>query len=129
MLQSAREGVYTKFSLSRGLSKERRDRFFISKDEQWQVKPEIRDCVIFKELNLLDSYVMLGRFDVIFCRNVLIYFSESAKAEILRRITQTLQPNGYLFLGGSESLTECAADYEVLHFSNGIVYKLRDKSG
>jgi len=104
------------------LSQERRNRFFVAKDEQWQVKPEIRECVIFKELNLLDSYVMLGRFDVNFCSDVLIYFSESAKAEILRRITQTLQPNGYLFLGGSESLTECTADYEFLHFSNGIVY-------
>jgi len=77
----------------------------------------------------MDSFLLLGRFDVVFCRNVLIYFSESSKADILRRITQTLQPGGYLFLGGSESLTGCADNYEILHLCDGIVYKLKHQSG
>ena len=128
MLQSAREGLYDKMSLSRGLSQERRERFFIANDIRWQIKREIRERVVFKELNLMDSYMLLGRFDVVFCRNVLIYFSESVKADILRRITRILQPGGYLFLGASESLTGCADDYEILQLYDGIFYKLKNHS-
>lgn len=124
MLQSAREGVYDELSLSRGLSPERSERFFVAKDNQWQVKREIRERLVIKELNLMNSFALLGRFDVVFCRNVLIYFSESVKADILSRITRILQPGGYLFLGSSESLTGCTDDYEILHLCGGIVYKL-----
>lgn len=73
----------------------------------------------------MDSYMMLGRFDVIFCRNVLIYFSESAKTDIIRRMTRILQPEGYLFLGGSESLTGFSDEFELLKLHNGLVYRLK----
>lgn len=125
ILQSAREGLYDHLALSRGLSQERKNQFFTAKADRWQIKPEIRDRIVFKELNLMESFMMLGRFDVVFCRNVLIYFSESAKADIIRRITRTLQPDGYLFLGGSESLTGFTDEFEILKAHNGLVYKLK----
>ena len=126
MLQKAREGLYDRMSLSRGLSQERKDRFFSPDGDHWQIKREIRDRVVFKQLNLMDSFMLLGKFDVVFCRNVLIYFSDAAKEDILRRITQTLRPGGYIFMGGSESLSRVADEFEILRLCDGIVYRLKD---
>ena len=129
MLQSAREGNYNRISLSRGLSQERRDKYFNYNNDQWRIKPEIRERVVFKELNLMDSFILLGRFDVVFCRNVLIYFSETARADILHRIIRILQPGGYLFLGGSESPVGFADELDVLNPGGGLVYKLKNHGG
>ena len=91
--------------MGRGLSQERLTRYFDPKGPgRWVVKPAIRNRVEFRPLNLLDSYAALGKFDIVFCRNVLIYFSAEVKKDILTRIHATLKPGGYLFLGASEAL-------------------------
>ncbi len=125
-LRIARAGVYERITVVRGLSEERRNRFFLDHGERWEVKPEIRRRVSFSEGNLMSSYAALGRFDIIFCRNVLIYFSADLKRDILGRMAQSLNPNGYLFLGGSESPTSYSPAYQMVRTPQGVVYRLRD---
>jgi chemotaxis protein methyltransferase CheR len=125
MLKQAADGRYDQAALARGLSEERKQRFFIPRPAQWEVKPEIKKRVRFKELNLLKPFQSLGRFDIIFCRNVLIYFSQDIKRDILTRATALLNPGGYLFLGAAESLTSHSESFEMQRFPEGIVYRLR----
>ncbi len=124
ILERARSGVYDQLSVMRGLSTERRKLFFDSiSDKEWRIKNQVRDRVEFKSLNLLDSYVALGRFDVVFCRNVLIYFDGELKNKILKKIHSCLNPGGVLFLGSSESLGASADLYEMVHCEPGIMYR------
>ncbi len=125
MLREANGARYDKMSLARGLSPERVQRWFLPKGDTWEVKPEIRNRVSFRELNLLESYASLGKFDVVFCRNVLIYFSSELKRNILERIAQTLNPGGYLFLGGSESPTSYTNAFEMVRLPQGVVYRVK----
>ena len=74
-------------------------------------------------LNLLHSYTLLGRYDVVFCRNVLIYFSSELKKDILTRIHGQLKPGGYLLLGASEALSDLGDLYEMVQCSPGIIYR------
>lgn len=126
MLSSSRAARYDNLAMARGLSRERRDRYF---DElapgEWTVKAAMRSRVEFRQLNLLDSYSILGRFDIVFCRNVLIYFSADVKKDILRRIHATLKPGGYLMLGASEALNGLPELYSMVQCNPGIVYQAR----
>ncbi len=125
MLEMCRSGVYDALALSRGLSPERKKRFFQQQGDLWQVTDEIRNRVRFSELNLMNSYASLGQFDIVFCRNVLIYFSSELKRDILRRISQTLAPGGYLFLGSTETIASYSDDFETVRHKGGIVYQLK----
>ena len=125
MLEMCRSGLYDALALSRGLSPERKKRFFQQQGDSWQVKDEIRNRVRFAELNLMNSYASLGKFDIVFCRNVLIYFSSELKRDILRRIAQTLAPGGYLFLGSTETIASYSDDFETVRHKGGIVYQLK----
>jgi chemotaxis protein methyltransferase CheR len=126
MLRNAREACYDEMMVRRGLSEERRGRFFQrSAQGCWEVKPEVRSRVRFMELNLLQSYALLGKFDVVFCRNVLIYFSSDIKRQILTRIGQTMNSGAYLFLGGSESPTGYSDEFEMLRMPQGVLYRKR----
>ncbi len=125
MLQIARSACYEELAVRRGLSAERLQRFFRQRGGCWEVVPEVRKRVRFTELNLLSSYVLLGRFDIVFCRNVLIYFSPDVKRDILRRIAQALNPGGYLFLGGSESPSGYTDAFELRRLPQGVIYQRR----
>ena len=123
VLMEAKKGWYDAMSLGRGLSPERKQRFFNKKGDGWEVRPEIRARVSFHESNLLQSYALLGRFDVVFCRNVLIYFSADSKRDIVTRMGQTLSPKGYLMLGASESIPAGAGPFSMLRCSPGVMYQ------
>ncbi len=124
MLDLCKKAEYDSLSLGRGLARERLQRFFEPVDDSvWRVKQEIRNRVRFQTLNLKDSYRALGKFDVVFCRNVLIYFSADLKADILRRIHATLRPGGYLVLGASEGLSGAVEHYKMVQCSPGIIYQ------
>ncbi len=126
MVNQARLARYGASALSRGLSAERRNYHFQRVEpDVWEVRPEIRRRVRFQLHNLLDSYAVLGRFDLIFCRNVLIYFSAESRHDILRRMCQQLQPGGYLVVGASESLARHNDDLEMLRTEGGVVYRRR----
>ena len=126
VLNIAKSARYDELSLSRGLSEQRRNQFFTKADgNRWQLIDKLRMPVRFTEINLLQSYSLLGRFDVIFCRNVLIYFSSELKSDILTRMAQILNPGGYLILGGSESPTGYCRAYEMVRYPQGVVYRLK----
>ncbi len=126
VIKTARDAKYDELSMGRGLTDERRQRFFIdNKDGGWTLKPEIRMGTRFTELNLLNGYTLLGKFDIIFCRNVLIYFSTELKTDILNRMAKILKPGGLLFLGGSESPTGYSKAYEMVRYPEGVVYRLK----
>ncbi|MGH1371947.1 MAG: CheR family methyltransferase [Cellvibrionaceae bacterium] len=124
MLDQARSGEYDRMSVVRGLSRERLDAYFDKlPNDIWRVKRVISDRVQFRALNLMDPYTALGQFDIIFCRNVLIYFSGDLKTDILRRLHGALKPNGILFLGSSEGLADAANLFEMVHCNPGIMYR------
>lgn len=125
ILKEARMAQYDMLALARGLSEERRRMYFSPVGERWQVNADIRQRVSFRELNLLQSYAGLGKFDVIFCRNVLIYFSAESKIDILERMAQTLNPRGFLMLGASESIAPYSDRFEMVRSSAGVVYRLK----
>lgn len=126
MLNAARKGFYDDIALSRGLEPARRQKFFIETDAQWQIKDTVRQRVRFYEFNLLDGYGSLGRFDVIYCRNVLIYFSYDVKRDILNRMAKAMRPGGYLIMGVSESPLNYSSAFSVVRYEEGLVYRLAD---
>ncbi len=124
MLERSRQGIYDHLELTRGMNDARLTKFFDDKGEgSWQVKSNLRNNISFRRLNLKDSFTSLGRFDIIFCRNVLIYFSSDLKNDILRRLHQQLQPGGILFLGASEGLGNCNDLFEMVQCNPGIAYR------
>ncbi|QQZ34910.1 protein-glutamate O-methyltransferase CheR [Pseudomonas sp. SK2] len=126
MLNNCKTGEYDSLAIARGLSQERLQRYFDTKGPgRWAVKPAIRNRVEFRSFNLLDSYAALGKFDIVFCRNVLIYFSAQVKKDILMRIHSTLKPGGYLFLGASEALNGLPDHYQMVQCSPGIIYQAK----
>lgn len=123
VLEVARRGEYEMIAIGRGLSPERQKQFFTpSQNGGWQIRPQLKSMVDFKVLNLLERY-MLGKFDIVMCRNVLIYFSAELKLDILTRIHATLNPGGYLILGASESLNGLPHLYEMVQCHPGIIYR------
>jgi chemotaxis protein methyltransferase CheR len=126
MLSKCELGVYDELSLARGLSPQRRQTFFQQHEMgRMQIKPEVRRMVTFKSFNLLSSYAALGRFDIVFCRNVLIYFSADVKQRILQQIAGQLQPSGVLFLGASESISSASDTYSMVKCQPGLYYQKR----
>jgi chemotaxis protein methyltransferase CheR len=126
MLSKCELGVYDELSLARGLSPQRRQAFFQQHEMgRMQIKPEVRRMVTFKSFNLLSSYAALGRFDIVFCRNVLIYFSADVKQRILQQIAGQLQPKGVLFLGASESISSASDTYSMVKCQPGLYYQKR----
>lgn len=104
VLDKARAGIYSQFEVQRGLPIRMLIKYFTQEGESWQIAKPIRDMVTYKEFNLLDSYRMLGQFDVIYCRNVLIYFDQETKSDVLNRMREVLAPTGVLFLGAAETV-------------------------
>lgn len=126
MLSEANNAQYDKMSLARGMSDERLKRYFLPKGDKWEVRPEIKSRVSFRELNLLNNFSALGKFDIVFCRNVLIYFSSDLKTDILNRIAKLLNPGGYMFLGGSESPTSYTDAFELVRTPKGVAYRVKE---
>ena len=104
VLNRARDGVYTDLELSRGLPNELKARHFSGVKGGWQISQVHRSRVGFSKVNLLNDFSKLGQFDIIFCRNVLLYFSAETKLDILTRMIQTMKLGAYLFLSSSEIL-------------------------
>ncbi len=126
ILDKAKKGSFDKLSIDRGLSTSRIQQFFTTEDKkEWIVNRSVRNYIQFKPLNLLESFDSLGQFDIIFCRNVLIYFTKETKTDILKRMHQCLKPNGLLFLGSSESLADAGSLFNMVHCNPGIVYQAK----
>lgn len=126
ILMHAKQGEYDSLAIARGLSPDKQNRYFEKLSEStWKVKPAVASRVEFRYLNLIDSFSSLGKFDVIFCRNVLIYFTAETKADILKRMHASLNPGGFLFLGGSEALSGMSSLFDIVQCHPGIVYRAK----
>jgi len=126
MLSVCQQAEYDSLAIRRGLSAERLKRYFTRTDEgHWQVNAAIRNRVTFRTQNLLDSYAMLGKFDIIFCRNVLIYFAAAVREDIIKRLHGSLKPGGFLLLGSTEALAGLGEHYRTLRFNQSIVYQAK----
>lgn len=124
VLEQSKDAIYDKLAMARGLSESRKRVFFDQVDDnRMQLKKHVRDLVSFRHLNLLDNYALLGKFDIIFCRNVLIYFSPEVKKKILSQFRTSLSADGYLMLGASESISGLSEDYQMIRCSPGIMYQ------
>jgi chemotaxis protein methyltransferase CheR len=104
VLEKSRAGIYSQFEVQRGLPIQLLVKYFAQTGELWQINSEIRGMVQHKQLNLLQDFAHLGRFDVIFCRNVLIYFDQDTKVGIFERMARIIEPDGMLMLGAAESV-------------------------
>ncbi len=124
-IKKAASGNYDQISISRGLSSEKKERYFQQVNGDWEVKKDIKDRVTFSELNLRQDFRSLGLFDIIYCRNMLTYFSSELKADIISRLAGALNPGGYLVLGKSESITNYFEYFELVQWRDGVIYKLK----
>ncbi len=123
VLDAARKGEYDQLALGRGMPEDLLGRYFSKSNDGWKVNANVSARVQFRLLNLLHSYSLLGRYDIVFCRNVLIYFSSDLKKDILSRLHGVLKPGGYLFLGASEALSGLSDKFEMVQCSPGIIYR------
>jgi chemotaxis protein methyltransferase CheR len=119
-LEKAREGLYTQFEVQRGLPIQFLVRYFKQTRELWQVAPEIRAMVKFRQLNLLSDFSHLGIFDLIFCRNVLIYFDPHTKVDVLDRLASATASDGYLVLGAAETVVGLTESFKVVGEKHGL---------
>ncbi|MDN3649778.1 protein-glutamate O-methyltransferase CheR [Reinekea marina] len=123
-LAQAKAGEYASLAMGRGLDPMRLKKHFKEiENGQFKIDAKIASMIDFKLLNLQDSYAMLGKFDAIFCRNVLIYFTADFKKDILTRIHAILNPGGYLMVGASEAVNGLSDLYEMVHCRPGIIYR------
>jgi chemotaxis protein methyltransferase CheR len=104
-LARARDGIYSQFEVQRGLPARMLIKYFTKEGDGWRLVKPIRDMADFREWNLLSDPSPLGRFDIVFCRNVLIYFDTQTKTRVLDLIASRLVPGGLLYLGGAETIT------------------------
>ncbi len=126
VLSVAKQGEYDHLSIGRGLSPQRLDKFFTTScQKRWTITPDIKKYVNFKPINLLNSYSALGKFDIIFCRNVLIYFTKETKFDILKRMHDSLNPGGFLCLGSSEGLGDASSLFTMINCQPGLIYQVK----
>ena len=104
VLEKSKAGIYSQFEVQRGLPIQLLVKYFTQIGELWQISSEIRGMVQHKQLNLLQDFSHLGKFDVVFCRNVLIYFDQETKTGIFERLGRVIEPDGMLMLGAAESV-------------------------
>ena len=104
VLKKAEQGLYSQFEVQRGLPIQRLVKHFDQVGDSWRIKPQLRQKVRFEQANLLDDFARFGKMDVIFCRNVLIYFDIQTKAKVLDRLAAQLADDGFLLLGAAETV-------------------------
>ena len=104
ILEKARNGVYSQFEVQRGLPIQLLMKNFDKHEDMWRIKPDLRSMIEYKFFNLLENLAPLGTFDVVFCRNVLIYFDQETKGKVMAQIASLMPKDGLLFLGGAETV-------------------------
>jgi chemotaxis protein methyltransferase CheR len=123
-LTKASRGRYSKFELARGMEGPKLHKYFVPVGEEWAVKDEIRSMVMFRKANLLDpaNLSLLGKFDVILCRNVAIYFSNEDKRKLFNCLATMLHPGGTLLIGSTESLFGVTDRFQRKEFRGAVYY-------
>lgn len=121
----AKTGRYDPISISRGMPDDLRDRYFKQEGRVFVLDQKVREMVQFQQMNLMKSFDGMGKFDIVMLRNVAIYFSAEFKINLFKKISKVLNPDGYLFLGASESLYGYSEDYNRLEYGNSSYYQVK----
>jgi chemotaxis protein methyltransferase CheR len=127
VLEKAKSGLYTQFEVQRGLQIQLLLIYFKQDGDQWRIAQELRDMVQYRQHNLLDDFAALGMFDVIFCRNVLIYFDSKTKQDVLSRIARSLVKDGQLLLGAAETVVGFTNLFMPMPEKRGLYVHTADK--
>jgi chemotaxis protein methyltransferase CheR len=120
IIERAKQGIYTQFEVQRGLPVQMLIKYFKQNGDKWQINQDIRNSVQYREFNLLNDPRVLGTFDVVFCRNVLIYFDQATKGGVLNRIARAMEPDGVLYLGGAETVIGICDSFAPLPGERGV---------
>lgn len=123
VLNTARQGIYSQFEVQRGLPVTKLVRFFKQVEDKWQIADEIKSMISYRNFNLLESMASLGKFDVVLCRNVLIYFDTKTKAKVLEGIANQMENDGFLFLGGAETVLGVTDTFSSIKDVRGLYAK------
>ena len=119
-LDRAKQGAYSQFEVQRGLPITLLVKYFTQAGDRWQISAELKNNINFRELNLLSDFTSLGTFDVVFCRNVLIYFDQPTKTKILEKVSRMMPPDGVLYLGGAETVLGVTEKFAPMPAQRGI---------
>lgn len=120
ILAQAKSGLYSQFEVQRGLPIQLLVKYFTQQGDKWQVNPALKTMISFKPANLLTDISFLGQFDIVFCRNVLIYFDIPTKAKVLASIKGALRQDGALFLGGAETVIGVSENFRPVPEIKGV---------
>jgi chemotaxis protein methyltransferase CheR len=124
MVEHSRAGIFSQTEISRGLPPALRTRYFEQRGEQYQIRADLRAMIQFRELNLAEAWAPMPQMDIIFVRNVLIYFTVEKKKEIFSRLRHQLKPDGYLFLGSAETTLNIDDAFERVQLDQSGCYRL-----
>jgi chemotaxis protein methyltransferase CheR len=127
VIQKAQAGIYSKFEVQRGLPITHLLKFFDQTDDTWRIKPALRQSIRWRNFNLLEDPRALGRFDVVFCRNVLIYFDPPTKKGVLERIAGVTAPDGYLFMGAAETVLGITDAFQSVPSKRGLYSRTSER--
>ncbi|MCC8981525.1 CheR family methyltransferase [Bradyrhizobium acaciae] len=120
VLEKSKAGIYSQFEVQRGLPIQMLVKYFKQSGELWQINPELRAMVQHRQLNLLHDFSQLGTFDVVFCRNVLIYFDQDTKINIFNRLARLMEADGFLVLGAAETVVGLTDTFKPIPERRGL---------
>ncbi len=125
-IAQASYGLYNKFEVARGLDPKRLDRFFTKQaNDQFKIKDEVRALAQFKKMNLMKPFIGLGKYDIVLCRNVMIYFTSEDRKKIYSNIAKVMEPHGYLLIGSTESLVNDTDLFTSKRYLNSVFYQFK----
>lgn len=127
-IAQASYGKYNRFEVTRGLSKPRLERYFNPDGDYWRIKDEIRAMVTFRKMNLMKPFIGMGKFDMILCRNVAIYFTAQDRKKLFEKIAESLDQDGVLIIGSTESLSTDVSFFQAQRYLNSTFYRLKPQS-
>ncbi len=129
VLEKAKVGIYTQFEVQRGMPAPLLVKYFTQQGDMWQIAPELRSMVQWKKLNLLENFSSLGQFDIVYCRNVLIYFDQETKVDILERVQKQMPDDGFMVLGAAETVVGLTGAFSPVAGKRGLYAVSRAGSG
>jgi chemotaxis protein methyltransferase CheR len=118
-------GCYTKFEVERGLGPDKLARYFTPDGQGWKIRDEIRAMASFRTMNLMEPFNFYYKFDIVFCRNVAIYFNEQDKAKLFSAIGKVLAPDGALLIGSTESIMGLCPEFEAKRYLRTVYYQVK----
>lgn len=129
VISAAQAGQYDNISMMRGLDEQYKNIYFKNTNGLWVLDEKIRNAVVFKQFNLQEDFYGLGEYELVFCRYILIYFSDLLKKKVLAKICKILKDNGILFIGSSELLMDYSHYYTIEQLEGGVVYRRKGNAG